>query len=86
MLFATAILGACIQLPFDGEGRIMLPEQLILSAGLKDKAAFVGKGTTFEIWSPEPYQEYSIQAREIAKKEREIFRIKSKIVEEGKKG
>ena len=42
--FATAILGGSVQLSFDGDGRIILPNSLIEFANLKDTATFVGKG------------------------------------------
>jgi MraZ protein len=68
--FATTILGGSVQLAFDGEGRITLPENMLKSAGITLEAIFVGKGKTFEIWHPETFAGYSAKAREIAKKER----------------
>lgn len=68
--FAAAILGNSVQMAFDGEGRIMLPETLRLEAGLEDKAVFVGKGKTFEIWNEEKFKDYSAKARELAKQAR----------------
>ncbi len=44
------------QLPFDGEGRIMLPQMLAEHAGITDHAAFVGQGRTFQIWEPERFK------------------------------
>jgi MraZ protein len=73
--FATTILGGSVQLPFDGEGRIMLPELLIAEAKLSDKAVFVGKGATFEIWQPERFELYAGKARDLAKKERANLRL-----------
>ena len=75
--FATAILGGSVQLGFDGEGRVMLPESLITLAGLKDQALFVGKGETFEIWEPEAFAAYSAQAREIARARRGHLRAET---------
>src|SRR5262245_39208025 len=49
--FATIILGGSVQLSFDSEGRILLPESLIEFALLSECACFVGKGRTFEIWN-----------------------------------
>ena len=40
------------QLPFDGEGRVILPAALLEITGIEDRAAFVGKGPTFQIWEP----------------------------------
>ncbi len=51
------------QLPFDGEGRIMLPESLAAHAGIGEAAAFVGRGTSFEIWEPGKLEAYKAEAR-----------------------
>ncbi len=80
--FATTILGGCIQLPFDSEGRIILPEELIRSANLMEQACFVGKGETFEIWRPEIFEEHATRAREIAKKDRHQLQFSLKIKEQ----
>lgn len=74
--FATAILGGSVQLSFDGEGRVMLPEELLKIANIKDSAVFVGKGQTFEIWQPESFESYSEKARIIAKQERAALQLK----------
>ncbi len=68
--FATTILGGSMQLPFDSEGRVMLPEPLITVAGVKDTALFVGKGETFEIWEPNVFAEYAARARDLAREKR----------------
>lgn len=68
--FATTIFGESVQLSFDGEGRIMLPESLIAQANLAEQAVFVGKGEIFEIWEPKAFAEHSLRAREVAKAKR----------------
>lgn len=68
--FATTILGGSVQLPFDGEGRVMLTEPLIEVAGLGDMALFVGKGETFEIWEPKSFTEYAARSRDLAREKR----------------
>lgn len=68
--FAATIFGESVQLAFDGEGRIMLPESLIAVAGLSELATFVGKGETFEIWEPKAFGEYAQRARMIARDKR----------------
>lgn len=73
--FATTILGGSVQLPFDGEGRVMLPEHLIEMAGIKEVAMFVGKGETFEIWEPKTFTEYAARQRDIVRENR--LRLKS---------
>ncbi len=73
--FATTILGGCVQLAFDSEGRIILPEDLIEFAHLNEQACFVGKGATFEIWQPKIFDEYAAKARELAKKDRQTLQF-----------
>jgi MraZ protein len=68
--FATTILGGSVQLAFDGEGRVMLPENLMEVAGISELAIFVGKGETFEIWEPRAFAEYSARSRELAREKR----------------
>ncbi len=73
--FATAILGGSVQLSFDGDGRIILPNSLIEFANLKDTATFVGKGKTFEIWQPESFANYMKEAKEKARQNRGLLRL-----------
>ena len=73
--FATTILGGSIQLPFDSEGRVLLPESLLTLSNVSERAVFVGKGKTFEIWEPEAYKRYEDRARTLAKKERAALRL-----------
>jgi MraZ protein len=72
--FATAILGGSVQLPFDGEGRVMLPEHLISMAQITGEAVFIGKGETFEIWEPAAFEQYAKRARETARDRRSQLR------------
>lgn len=51
------------QLAFDGEGRIVLPDALVAHASLTDEVAFVGRGSTFEIWQPASFNAYKAEAR-----------------------
>jgi len=73
--FSSVILGGSIKLSFDSEGRVLLPEDLIVFAGLQERACFVGKGKTFEIWNPEKYEEHYKKAKEIARKNRTLLRM-----------
>lgn len=68
--FVTTLFGESVQLSFDGEGRVMLPEQLIEAAGLKEQATFVGKGEIFEIWEPEAFADYAKKARKMVQEKR----------------
>ena len=44
------------QLPFDKEGRIILPKNLIEHARINKNVLFVGTGPTFQIWDPKLYE------------------------------
>ena len=51
------------QLPFDGEGRVILPAALLEITGIRQHAAFVGKGPTFQIWEPAALEDRKAEAR-----------------------
>jgi MraZ protein len=61
---ATVILGSAHALPFDPEGRIVLPGELVAHAALDTDATFVGRGNTFQIWNPEAYKARHAEAFE----------------------
>lgn len=52
------------QLPMDGDGRIILPQDLMDHAGITDRAAFVGRGATFQIWNPDDFEKLQAEARD----------------------
>lgn len=54
------------EFPFDSTGRIVLTDKLLKHAGITDKALFVGKGKTFQIWNPETYEALALKRREQA--------------------
>ena len=56
------VLAMVSELPFDGEGRIVLPKSLAEIAGIADHAAFVGRGTRFQIWAPEAFERHQAAA------------------------
>lgn len=49
------IMSLSSEMPFDSEGRIILPSRLTEHAGITDRATFVGRGTRFQIWAPEEH-------------------------------
>ncbi|MAI49784.1 MAG: division/cell wall cluster transcriptional repressor MraZ [Rhodospirillaceae bacterium] len=57
------VMAISSELPFDGEGRIILPARLIKHAGITDRATFVGRGTRFQVWAPGVYEKH--QAAEV---------------------
>lgn len=52
------IMAMVHEIPFDGEGRVVLPATLAARAGIDDRAAFVGRGSRFQIWSPESFERH----------------------------
>lgn len=68
--FSASVFGDSVQLAFDGDGRVVLPERLMSMAGLTDTATFVGKGEIFEIWEPKAFDAYMTTARELARAKR----------------
>jgi transcriptional regulator MraZ len=59
----ASILPDCQQLPFDSEGRIILPRFLLDYAGIDGVAAFVGQGRNFQIWEPEAFKRHQEDMR-----------------------
>ena len=51
MLFADAR-----PLQFDVTGRIVIPDDLLKHAGIRDTALFVGRGNSFQIWNPDEFR------------------------------
>ncbi|MBL0725603.1 MAG: cell division/cell wall cluster transcriptional repressor MraZ [Alphaproteobacteria bacterium] len=73
--FATSILGACHQISFDTEGRIIVPKDLLFNVDIEENAVFVGKGATFEIWSSDLFSKHLLKSQEIASKKKCTFRL-----------
>ena len=68
--FVTTMFGESVQLSFDGEGRVAIPENLLEAVGLKEQATFVGKGEIFEIWEPKEFADYAKRARTLVQEKR----------------
>lgn len=58
----STIMAMAHELPFDGEGRIVLPPSLTEQAQITDRATFVGRGSRFQIWSPELFEAHQRDA------------------------
>ena len=48
----------------DAKGRVILPAPLLEITGIEDRAAFVGKGPTFQIWEPGALAARKAEARQ----------------------
>ena len=62
------ILADAKQVTVDSDGRVILPHELVVHAGISDLASFVGLGKSFQIWSPKNFsihrQKNRLRARE----------------------
>ena len=70
MLFADAR-----PLSFDVTGRIMIPADLLAHAGITDRAIFVGRGNSFQIWNPDAFKRAQNDALSRLRKTRPDFKI-----------
>ena len=75
--FASTIFADAHQLNFDSDGRIILPEDLCLHANLKDTVAFVGRGTTFQLWNPDAFAQHQQTARQRVFDKRATIKLKT---------
>ena len=49
---AEYVMAELRELPLDGEGRIVLPDEFIAKANLKDSVGFEGQNSYFRMWEP----------------------------------
>ena len=83
-IFATSVLSESINLQFDSEGRISLPNKLLSHAKIKQKMLFVGQGKTFQIWEPKLFEKFKTQARKKANLNRASLKWESQFNREDK--
>ena len=81
--FATSILSESVNLQFDTEGRVSLTDKLINHAKIKNNILFVGLGKTFQIWDPQIFEKFKIEARKKAFKNRGSLKWENKQKGEG---
>ncbi len=75
--FSLALMSGLTELPFDGNGRVILPDDLIEFAGITDYATFAGKGKTFQIWEPSAFDRELEKARSKVKEKRAMLKFKA---------
>ena len=51
----SVILESAHRLPFDPEGRVVLPGEMMKTAAITSQVLFVGRGQRFQIWEPKTY-------------------------------
>ena len=70
---SVALYGDVQVLTLDGDGRIVIPQELRAHAGLGAKVTFVGLGDKFQIWDPERFDERRTRARAKVQDHRRLF-------------
>lgn len=60
--FQTVFKSGLFPVTIDGDGRIVLPEQLLRKAQITDRVVFAGAGDYFQIWEPGIFEAYQEQA------------------------
>ena len=70
---SVALYGDVHILKIDGDGRIILPEELKRHAKLESEVTFVGLGQKFQIWQPAAFEAYRADARGRARDHRQLF-------------
>ena len=74
--FATSVLSQSINLNFDSEGRVSIPDKFLTHSGIKEKVLFVGQGKTFQMWEPSEFKNFSKDARKKANLKRSELKWK----------
>jgi MraZ protein len=82
-IFATSVLAESVDLQFDAEGRISIPSKLLNHAKIKQTMLFVGQGKTFQIWEPNSFEKFKIQARKKANLQRASLKWELQFKKEG---
>ena len=83
-IFATSVLADSVNLQFDSEGRISIPDKLLNHAKIKQTMLFVGQGTTFQIWEPKLFEKFKVQARKKANLNRGSLKWETQFKKEDK--
>ena len=81
--FATSILSESVELHFDTEGRVIIPEKLLNHAKIKSNILFVGLGKTFQIWEPQIFNKFKSLAAKKASKNRSKLKWDNKDITKG---
>ena len=83
-IFATSVLAESVNLQFDPEGRVSISSKLLKHAKIKSSVLFVGQGKTFQIWEPNLYEKFRIQAKKKANLNRSSLKWEKQFNQEGK--
>jgi MraZ protein len=80
---ATALYGDSTVLKIDNDGRIVLPNELRIHAGIDDQVVFVGLGGKFQMWEPAKFEAHRLAAREKVRELRKLLGVGRRSRESG---
>lgn len=72
--FETIVLGESAFLSFEQGGRVVIPSNLKEYAQIDKQICFIGKGSFFELWNPNIFDEHLLKVRSIAHNHRSILK------------
>jgi len=78
-IFATSVLAESVNLQFDSEGRISIPDKLLNHAKIKATMLFVGQGKTFQIWEPAAFEKFRLESKKKSKTYRASLKWEHKL-------
>ena len=81
--FATSVLSESVNLNFDSEGRVSIPEKLLNHAKIKSSIIFVGLGKVFQMWNPQAFEKFKLIARKKSYINRSALKWDDKFKKEG---
>lgn len=61
-----AVITRGVELTFDGEGRVVMPERLLKGAGIDKAAMFAGRGDRFQVMTPDAFARADAQSARTA--------------------
>ena len=79
---ASTVLENSHQLPYDTEGRVVLPNVILKHANILSEAIFVGRGTRFQIWEPSVYEIHNSKAFSRARNRGVTLRLRAENISE----
>lgn len=74
--FAQAFFGSSVELAWDTEGRIRLPDHFLSYAKITDEVVFAGLGRKFQIWDPAGFEIHRQRMRERAHEKRGLLDLR----------
>ncbi|MEH6403055.1 MAG: hypothetical protein V7750_06755 [Sneathiella sp.] len=67
---ADVLMAESVELPIDGDGRIVIPLDMLAAAEIEGSCLFAGRGDSFQIWQPKAFEARMKEAKERARAKR----------------